>query len=128
MRPAAPIYARRHAFIGVMVAAVVLAQTLGLVHRVLAGHGMPTTVTAAAAAATATCDPWTMLFKAAFAGHHDDRDCRVFDQSAASDLATGTWNGADTPTATLEVVAWRPVWHVAAPASAFRARGPPSAA
>lgn len=126
MRPAAPTQARRHAFIGVMVAALVLAQTLGLVHRVLAGHGVPTTVPAAAA--QATCDPWTTLFKAAFAGHHDDRDCRVFDQSASSDLAIGTWTGADAPTATLEVVAWRPVWHVAAPASAFRARGPPPAA
>ncbi len=110
----------RRSLIGLMLAAFALTQWLGVVHRVMNGH---------AAAAAQADDGGARLLKALFAGHHDDRDCKVFDQLAQADLAGGlavvpaAHDTGDTP-----VIAAHRSWQIAAQAAGFLARGPPAAA
>jgi hypothetical protein len=110
----------RRLLIGLMVAAFVLTQALGAVHRVMNGH---------AAAAAAADEAGARLLKALFAGHHDERDCKVFDQLAQADLAGGVANepAADVAGET-PVKATHRSWHIAAQAAGFLARGPPASA
>ena len=108
----------RRSLIGLMLAAWVLTQALGVVHHVMSGH------TAASAQAD---DAGARLLKALFAGHHDDRDCKAFDQLAHADLAFGfagvpaAHDSGDTPL----IVSHR-FWQIAAQAAGFLARGPPA--
>ena len=109
----------RRSLIGLMVAAFVLTQMLGGVHRVVSGH-----VTTAAKAD----DAGSRLVKALFAGHHDDRDCKVFDQLAQADLAGGpAFVSAAHDTGATPVIAAHRCWQIAAQAAGFLARGPPAA-
>lgn len=108
----------RRWFIGVMLAAFASTQLLGLVHRV--PH-------AQASGAAQVRDAGSALLGALFAHHHDDRDCKAFDQLACGDLAAATAGDVlaeppgDTP-----VSAPGRAWQLAAQAAGFLARGPPA--
>lgn len=113
----------RRALITAVLLALVMTQTLGALHRALSGHA--TAHQRAWSAATAENGGGHFL-RALFAGHHDEHDCKVFDQLAQADLA-----GAVAPAAAAQVpvevppVAIHPAWHLAAQAAGFLARGPP---
>lgn len=96
-----------------LLAALLLAQTLGLVHRVL--HAPATT-------AAATHDAGAPGF-----GHDaGDGQCRLYDQLAHGDLAFGAMPAlavVPLPAATAGVP---PAGRLAPQASGFLARGPPS--
>jgi hypothetical protein len=102
--------------------AFVLAQALGLMHRIvhapLLGQGF------VHAAAEAQVDvSWV---KALFAGHDSERGCDLYDQSSHADLACGdtlvlALQGPSTGTMHLH-----PGWQLAAQAAGFLARGPPA--
>ena len=107
----------RRSLIGLMLVALVLTQALGVMHRMMSGH---------ATSAAHTDDASASHLNALFAGHHNERDCKVFDQLAQADLAAGpaalsvAHNLGDTP-----VKAAHRCWQIAAQAAGFLARGPP---
>ena len=110
----------RRALIATLLVALALTQTLGAIHRVLSGHaGTQHRVVAGAAGADAGA------LQSLFAEHHDERDCKVFDQLAHADLAWGepaaspALAGGDTPVVTHES------WQMASQAAGYLARGPP---
>jgi hypothetical protein len=103
--------------------AFVLAQALGLMHRIVhapfGGHGF---VHASAEAPRADV-PWV---KALFAGHDNEHGCDLYDQSSHADLACG-----DVLTVALQEPAagteqLHSGWQLAAQAAGFLARGPPA--
>ena len=103
--------------------AFVLAQALGLMHRIvhapLVGPGF---VQASAEAPRADVS-W---LKALFAGHDSERGCDLYDQSSHADLACAdalvlALQGPSTGTERLP-----PGWQLAAQAAGFLARGPPA--
>jgi hypothetical protein len=113
----------KRALIASVLLAFVLAQALGLVHRVVhapfMGHG------AGHAAAEAPQADVSRL-KALFAGHDGERGCDLYDQSSHADLVCGhtlvlALQGPGIGTEQLH-----PGWHLAAQAAGFLARGPPS--
>lgn len=101
-----------------MVAALVLTQLLGVAHRAMSGH---------ATHSAQAGDAGPHLLKALFAGHHDDRDCKVYDQWAHADLAdvSAAVQAVGLPGET-PVVATHRAWQIAAQAAGFLARGPPA--
>ena len=107
----------RRAWLPLVAAALLFAQMLGLVHRIV--HAPVKHETFAVAASTLAVDK---LF-----GDHDDASkCRLYDQLAHADLAVDT-----TPVAALPApfgIASVPhsAWHIAAQAAGFLARGPPA--
>ncbi len=113
----------RRALITSVLLAFVLAQALGLMHRIvhapLVGHGFAQ----AAAEAKQAEKSW---LKALFAGHDSERGCDLYDQSSHADLACGDAPvlALQGPAATAEQV--HPGWQLAAQAAGFLARGPPS--
>ena len=106
-----------------LLVALVLAQTLGLVHRIV--HG-PTGGHPAAAAARSNSSG-TAWMKALFAGHFSEQGCDLYDQLGHADAVP------QAPIAALVApdVDATPSRHsgvqVAAQAAGFLARGPPSA-
>ena len=114
------------ALICLVLAALLLAQALGMVHRVLHGaHAAPVQALALPHAERQQAQ----LLAALFDGHEEGQaDCRLFDQISHADLAA-----ADLPVfeATLPHGV-RPVahghWHAAARPAGFQARGPPARA
>jgi hypothetical protein len=101
----------------------VLAQALGLMHRVvhapLLGQGF-------VHASADGSQPEVSWVKALFAGHDSERGCDLYDQSSHADLACGDVPGLalQGPTATADVI--HPGWQLAAQAAGFLARGPPA--
>jgi hypothetical protein len=108
----------RRSLIGLMLSALVLTQLLGVMHRMMIGH---------AAHSAHAVDAGAHLLQALFAGHHDDRDCKVYDQLAHADLADGSAlvQAADLPGDT-PLIATHCAWQIAAQAAGFLARGPPA--
>ncbi len=128
--------------VGLLVAALLVVQMLGLAHRVThAGHGQDWAAERAAdtIATTATTDTTAGastevaprvpgFFAALFAGHAGQRDCDAFDQMSHADVAR-----ASAPIVVAEPLPGAPVvfhgaWHIAAQAHGFLARGPPALA
>ncbi len=113
---------KRALITGVMLA-FVLAQALGLMHRIvhapLLGQGF---VPASAEAPQAGLS-W---LKALFAGHDSERGCDLYDQSSHAELACGDAPSLalQGPSATADVI--HPGWQLAAQAVGFLARGPPA--
>lgn len=114
----------RRALITSVLLAFVLAQALGLMHRVvhapLSGQGL---VHASSSEAAQIEVSWV---KALFAGHDHEHGCKLYDQSSHADLACG-----DAPSLALQGPAAvagliHPGWQLAAQAAGFLARGPPS--
>lgn len=113
----------KRALITGVLLAFVLAQALGLMHRVV--HA-PFTGHAAAQAAAEAPQAGVTWLKALFAGHDGERGCDLYDQSSHADLACG---GAPRlalqgPIAIADVI--HPGWQLATQAAGFLARGPPA--
>lgn len=123
-----PQAVRRSAF-ALLLVALVIVQTLGLMHRIVHLHGRSQSSDAPAAGVVGvvadTNESWV---KALFGGHDGERDCAQYDQLSHGDLA---WVGGAATTSVapdLPVVAHHLGWHLAAQAAGFLARGPPALA
>ena len=111
---------RRSAFALLLVALVVV-QTLGLMHRIVHLHGR-----SLASIVNVVGDPGESWVKALFEGHDRERDCAQYDQLSHGDLAWGSVATTTNPVPDLPVVAYHLGWHLAAQAAGFLARGPPA--
>jgi hypothetical protein len=113
----------KRALISGVLLAFVLAQALGLMHRIVHSPLQGQGVAHAAAEAPQAGLPW---LKALFAGHDSERGCDLFDQSSHADLACGEslFLALQEPTASADVI--HPGSQLAAQAAGFLARGPPS--
>ena len=113
----------RRALTASVLLAFVLAQALGLMHRVVhvpfVGHG----VAQASAEAPQAGVSWV---KALFAGHDSERGCHLYDQSSHADLACGDAPGLALQGPSAAADAIHPGWQVASQAAGFLARGPPA--
>ena len=120
---AASLAVRRSAF-ALLLIALVLVQTLGLMHRIVHAHGrsQPAEVPAVSVDGGGA-ESWV---KALFEGHDSERDCAQYDQLSHGDLAWGSAVAITSAAAELPVVVHHPGWHLAAQAAGFLARGPPA--
>lgn len=113
----------KRALIASVLLAFVLAQALGLMHRVVhapfVGHGF---VTASAEAPQARVS-WV---KALFAGHDSERGCDLYDQSSHADMACGEGPSLSLQGPSGADAVIHPGWQLAAQAAGFLARGPPA--
>ncbi len=112
--------------------ALALAQTLGLVHRIvhvpLLLQGAAGTLAPARAAVGATASPETQksALQALFIGHAFEHGCDLYDQASHADMlgvAVLVAAALDLPSQTLARTL--PTWYLAAQAAGFLARGPP---
>jgi hypothetical protein len=112
---------RRHrsTWLAVLVAAVLLAQMLGLVHRV--AHGA-----FAGAGTAATAVAHDHVAESLFGGHDDDASCRLYDQLMHADLAFGSPPGLALQAHGAAGLRPHPAWQLAAQAAGYLARGPPA--
>ncbi len=108
----------RRTWLPLVMAALLFAQMLGVLHRVAhAGHAAPVTAFVALDGS---------LAKALFGDHDDESKCRLYDQLMHADLAVDTAVAiAPLPVAPVEAEQ-HPAWHLAAQAAGFLARGPPA--
>ena len=106
-----------------LLVALVLVQTLGLVHRIvhapIGGHP--------AASALASLETGTGWLKALFAGHSSEQGCDLYDQLSHADAVPAASASAILVHAFDAVPTWHSVGHLAAQAAGFLARGPPPA-
>lgn len=113
----------QRALIASVLLAFVLAQALGLMHRVVhapfTGHGL---VQASIDAPKAEVS-W---LKALFAGHDSERGCDLYDQSGHADLACVDAPGLGLQVPGISLAVLHPGWQLAAQAAGFLARGPPA--
>ena len=113
----------KRALIASVLLAFVLAQALGLMHRIVhapfVGYGL---VHASAEAPRADVS-WV---KALFAGHDHERGCDLYDQSSHADLACGDAPSLALQGPTTGTEQLHPGWQLAAQAAGFLARGPPA--
>ena len=114
---------RRSTF-ALLLVALVLVQTLGLMHRIVHAHGraQPGEVPAVSVDAGGA-ESWV---KALFEGHDSERDCAQYDQMSHGDLACAGTAATTAVAAQPPVVVHHPGWHLAAQAAGFLARGPPA--
>lgn len=103
---------------------LLLAQTLGLAHRVLHGsHGSSAGTVVAAEAAPAAHHHHHGWFD------HDDGDgpqCQLYDHLAAGDLLTAAVAAVATLPPVPVPAAFHAAWQLATQAAGFLARGPPT--
>ena len=101
--------------------ALVLAQTLGLVHRIvhapIVGHP--------AISASASTTAGTTWLKALFVGHSSEQGCDLYDQLSHADAVPAASTAAILVHALDVVPTWHSVGHLAAQAAGYLARGPP---
>lgn len=109
VRPSAPIAARR--WLPLLLAAMLFAQALGLVHRVLHAPAPAAQVQAAA--------------HDAFGHDEGDAQCRLYDQLAQGDLAFGSPAACAVGPVMATPAGALPAGRLAPQASGFLARGPP---
>ena len=127
----------RHTMLFIVMVALLLAQTLGLMHRLVhaphaaqAAFGVDTTPQASAVqgpqahveGATHAASTWLDRLFAA----HADTGCEAYDQLAHSDFL---WSDAPTvsePAVHGATPSSHPVWQLAAQAAGYLARGPPT--
>ena len=104
-----------------LLVALVLAQTLGLVHRIVHAPigGYP-----AASASKAAGTGW---LKALFAGHSSEQGCDLYDQLSHADAVPEAPAAAFLVRGVDAVPTWHSVGQVAAQAAGFLARAPPLA-
>jgi hypothetical protein len=104
------------------VASLLLAQSLGLLHRAVhqpaGGHTF----------ATATAQPAASAVAGLFAGHKLDSDCRLFDQLAHADLAPLPVLALACDFNAARSLATVPCGHQPAPERSYCARAPPALA
>ena len=124
-------HVRRTVF-SIVLLALALAQTLGVIHRVvhspLSARAM---VSSGAQLATETGVRSDQLgvhwLQALFSGHDNERGCHLFDQLSHSDLMRVEVTVVACPHPVEMPDVSHPGWHLAAQAAGFRARGPPLA-
>lgn len=121
--PARSHAVRRSAFALLLVALVVV-QTLGLMHRIVHLHGR--SQSSDAPAVSVVGDIGESWVKALFDGHDSELDCAQYDQLSHGDLAWGSVATTTSPAPDLPVVVHHLGWHLAAQAAGFLARGPPA--
>ena len=114
----------RSTILAIVLLAVALAQTLGVVHRIV--HS-PLTAHAAAAAGAHQAQAGAHFLQALFAGHSTEHGCDLYDQLSHSDLLQ-----VETVVVALLLVpqacaSVAPAGRIAARAAGFLARGPPLA-
>ena len=124
MSPLASSLAVRRSVFALLLIALVLVQTLGLMHRIVHAHGRSQTAELPAVNVDGgSAESWV---KALFEGHDSERDCAQYDQLSHGDLASGNVATTTSVAPELPVVAHHPGWHLAAQAAGFLARGPPA--
>lgn len=124
-RPATPA-PRRIALVALLFASLVIAQALGLMHRIAhMPHGPGSTASWSQLSAPANPAGASWLQKL-FAGHQHDGDCDVYDQLGHADALTGAAPVVADAVFTQAPAAVHRDWHLAAQSSGFLARGPPS--
>ena len=124
MSPLAFSHAIRRSAFALLLVALVIAQTLGLMHRIVHLHGRSQPSDAPAVSVVGdTGESWA---KALFDGHDNERDCAQYDQLSHGDLAWGSVATTPSVAPELRVAAHHPGWHLAAQAAGFLARGPPA--
>lgn len=124
MSPLASSLAVRRSVFALLLIALVLVQTLGLMHRIVHAHGRSQSIEVPAVSAEGSgAESWV---KALFEGHDSERDCAQYDQLSHDDLAWGNAVVITSVAAEQPVVVHHPGWHLAAQAAGFLARGPPA--
>jgi hypothetical protein len=113
---------RRIAFAAVLLASLVLAQALGLMHGIAHMRHAPGTVSTATVAKVADSG-WVAKL---FAGHQHGGDCDVYDQLSHGDALHAMVPAFAAVEFTQTPVALHRGWHIATQSSGFLARGPPS--
>ncbi|MBI2771833.1 MAG: hypothetical protein HYX47_19580 [Burkholderiales bacterium] len=103
-----------------LIAALVAAQTLGLVHRI--AHSSPTAFASAAPAASDSGHGWLASL---FTGHDDDSGCRVYDQLGHADGIAPLAAIAPAMAVALFLLPFFQGEALARWAALFEARGPP---
>ncbi|HEX7441958.1 MAG TPA: hypothetical protein VF319_17885 [Caldimonas sp.] len=114
----------RRTLFSVVLLALVLAQTLGLVHRIV--HS-PLALHSTAPSGAPPTRPVSDWLKALFAGHSTEQGCELYDQLGHADFVALDAVPVPLLHPTEASVASRPVLHLAAQAAGFLARGPPRA-
>jgi hypothetical protein len=108
----------RRSLAGALVCALLLTQALGLLHRVKHADGPP----------SAHAEHSHGVLEALFAQHHDEGDCRIYDQLSHADgvgfgfVEPGAMSPLQQPLQAL------PMPWLAAQAAGYLARGPPGRA
>lgn len=114
--------ARRRAWlVGVLLAALVLAQALGFVHRIVHGAGVATVQSAGSTDGHVGAGLWGDAF---FAGHGGDNDCRLFDAVNVAGPASTQAQALPLVLASFFLASFQGDF-VARWAALFDARGPP---
>lgn len=107
-----------------MLLALVLAQSLGLMHRLahanLSTQAVPGTVWSHQA--TSTTGDW---LQALFGWHHHKSDCESYDQLTHGDALKCEPAAVQPTPVPADRVGVHRAWHLAAQAAGFLARGPP---
>ncbi len=109
----------------VLLTALVLVQTLGVLHRVAHAHGTHSAVTAEPAASVASSQDLMAVLQRLWGDHSHAVDCQLFDQTCPDLLGAPVW--------ALPAVTALPVWGAAELRERFAlferfyaARGPPA--
>lgn len=139
MRPLRITRRLRLLLLGSVLIALGLAQTLGLLHRIVHAPHLVATAALRGAPASAPTGPETTAaagveasgagawLKALFAGHDAERGCELYDQLGHVDLAAATPDPTLPAPAADTAATPHAAWHLAAQAAGFLARGPPRA-
>ncbi|HMO46026.1 MAG TPA: hypothetical protein PKB14_08350 [Rubrivivax sp.] len=101
-----------------LVCAMLLAQMLGLAHRIAHAGGPP--------AGTASAPE--LHVSSLFDTHHDAADCRLFDQASHADAPGCEWAPMPSSAQPQAPAPWPPQPDAAAAHGAYLARGPPARA
>ena len=122
----------RRTIFSIVMLALALAQTLGVVHRVvhspLSAHATNSIGAPPPSATSARAEPpATHWLQALFSGHDTEQGCHLFDQLSHSDLLQVDVAVVACPHSNPAPESARPGWHLAAQAAGFLARGPPLA-
>ena len=115
---------RRHraAFTAALLAAVLLLQWFGLVHRV--AHAPQLAAVHAVEPQSAHTGQHS-VFDALFGSHHSDADCQLFDQLSHADTVVSVLPPLMPALPPLAAPQVHESWHLAAQSAGYLARGPP---
>ena len=119
----------RRVLIAVAMLALVLAQTLGLVHRVVHAHAAPVShaISTDAYSRVDTGEAEAAWVHRLFGDHHGGSDCDSYDKLTGCDALKSVVVAPAPPSVDSTLTPVHPAWHLAAQAAGFLARGPPAA-
>lgn len=119
-----PAHALRRTMLFVVMAALVLVQTLGLMHRVVHAPQAFLAVHAEATDRAKAPGGWLARLYAA----HEANGCESYDQLAHADFLWGCPAGTTAPAMSSATPSDNSGWQLAAQAAGYLARGPPTPA